>query len=247
MVCHQAYLWQSRCRPRKRNASIRYIKVYNETDFLKERLLRFNYNNTQYEIRFGAGPTNAVLTLMGICIVLFAIFSFNKSAVGSILGFTPGRLMPWQFVTANFLHSSFNHLLFNMLGLFMFGCAVEKALKGRGFLVYYAVCGIGSFLFTYLLYLIGILPNGIYVGASGALYGLLVAYSLLFPKEKMLLFFVIPMQAKWAALIFGGMEFLLVFRNDGINHFGHIGGAAAGVGYFVYIRGIVFVKTALNS
>lgn len=89
--------------------------------------------------------------------------------------------------------------------------------------------------------LIGILPNSVYMGASGALYGLLVAYSLLFPREKVLLFFAVPMQAKWIAVVFGGLEFLLAFMNDGINHFGHIGGAAVGVVYFAYTQGSNFV------
>lgn len=213
--------------------------------------MRFNYNNTRYEFRFGAGPTNIVLMLIGVSLAAYVLYGIGGSVVANTLGFIPsyavGRLMFWQFVTANFLHSNINHLLFNMLGLYMFGGAVEKALKERDFLVYYTLCGIGSFLLTYLLYSIGMLPNSIYMGASGALYGLLVAYSLLFPKEKVLLFFVVPMQAKWIAVVFGGLEFLLAFRNDGINHFGHIGGAAAGVGYFVYMRGSGFVKGALNG
>lgn len=124
-----------------------------------------------------------------------------------------------------------------MLGLYMFGGAVEKAFKEKEFIKYCLICGAGGFFLTYLLWLAGIIPNSLCIGASAAIYWLLLAFSLLHPNQKILLFFAIPIQAKWLAIIFGGLEFLLCFRSDGINHIGHLGGILAGLGYFIYARG----------
>lgn len=213
--------------------------------------MKFNYKNRQVEIRFGGGLTKIVYMLIGISVFVFLLQSLWQQFMPLTFGFVPsyavGRLMVWQFITAIFLHGSMNHLLLNMIGLYIFGGAVEKVLKERDFLFYFLICGVSGFVLTFLLYGIGLLPNAVYLGASGAVYGLLVAYSLLFPNEKMLLFFVIPIQAKWLAVIFAGTELLLSLRSDGINHFGHLGGAAAGVGYFVYMRGLAFVKRSLIS
>lgn len=213
-------------------------------------MVQFNHGNRQLTVQFGNGLTKGVALLIGISVGVFLLQLLAWQAVAQVFGFVPsyavGRLMVWQFITAIFLHGSVNHLLFNMIGLYMFGGAVEKVLKERDFLFYFLICGVSGFVLTFLLYAIGTLPNAVNLGASGAVYGLLVAYSLLFPKEKVLLFFVIPMQAKWLAVIFAGVELLLSVRTDGINHFGHLGGAAAGAGYFAYMRGIGFVKGALN-
>lgn len=207
--------------------------------------MRFTHGNKQIVVQFGSGLTKAVALLIGISVGIFLLQSLAWQVVTQTFGFIPsyavGGLRVWQFVSAIFLHGSTQHLVFNMIGLYMFGGAVERVLREKDFLFYFLICGVSSFVLTFLLYGIGVLPNAVYLGASGAVYGLLVAYSLLFPKEKVLLFFVIPMQAKWLAVIFGGVEFMLAFRNDGINHFGHLGGIATGVGYFAYMRGSGFV------
>jgi membrane associated rhomboid family serine protease len=131
-----------------------------------------------------------------------------------------------------------------MLGLYMFGGSVEKALNQKEFIKYFLICGMGGFVLTYLLWLVGIMQNALFIGASAAIYGLLLAFSLLYRNKKVLLFFAIPIQAKWLAIIFGVLEFLLCFRNDGINHIGHLGGILAGLGYFFYVRGFQFIKGA---
>ena len=202
--------------------------------------MQIQYNNTKYTVTLGGGHglTRGVAILGGISIVCFFITQANPQGFYSFFGFIPskaiGSFMIWQFVTAMFLHGSLNHLLFNMFALYMFGGAVEKVFGKREFIKYFLICGVGGFAFTYVLWLVGILPNNIGIGASGAVYGLLLAFSLLYPNQKILLFLVIPMQAKWLALIFGGMECLFAFRNDGISHFGHLGGLLAGLGYFMY-------------
>ena len=213
--------------------------------------MKITYKNTRYKLQLGLGQglTRGAAILGGVSILTFIITQSNRELFYPILGFGPsyalGKLMVWQFLTANFLHGNLVHLSFNMLGLYMFGGPIEKVFKEKEFIKYFLICGMGGFVLTYLLWLAGIMQNALFIGASAAIYGLLLAFSLLYPKQKVLLFFAIPMQAKWLAIIFGGLEFLLCFRSDGINHIGHLGGVLAGLGYFVYVRGFQFIKGAI--
>lgn len=206
------------------------------------------YKNTKYKVQLGIGQglTRGVAILGGISILTFLITQSHREFFYPLLGFVPsyaiGKLMLWQFITANFVHGNLVHLIFNMIGLYMFGGAVEKAIKEKEFIKYFLVCGAGGYVLALILWLIGITPNNLIVGASAGVYGLLLAFSFLYPKQKILLFFIIPMQAKWLAIVFGSLEFLLSFRNDGISHIGHLGGILAGLGYFVYMRGLNFIK-----
>ncbi|MBC8550817.1 MAG: rhomboid family intramembrane serine protease [Candidatus Brocadiales bacterium] len=204
--------------------------------------MKITYKNTRYKLQLGLGQglTRGAAILGGVSILTFIITQSNRELFYPILGFGPsyalGKLMVWQFLTANFLHGNLVHLSFNMLGLYMFGGPIEKVFKEKEFIKYFLICGMGGFVLTYLLWLAGIMQNALFIGASAAIYGLLLAFSLLYPKQKVLLFFAIPMQAKWLAIIFGGLEFLLCFRSDGINHIGHLGGVLAGLVYFVCVR-----------
>lgn len=198
------------------------------------------YKNTKYTLQLGIGQrlTKGVAILGGIAILNYTIAQSNKEFFYPLLGFFPsyaiGKLMPWQFITANFMHGNLTHLVFNMLGLYMFGSAVEKKVGQKEFIKYFLVCGIGGYVVAFVLWLIGATPNQLIVGSSAGIYGLLLAFSLLYPDQKILLFFVIPIQAKWMAVIFGGLEFFLAFRNDGISHIGHLGGLLVGLGYVTY-------------
>ena len=215
--------------------------------------MEITYKNTTYKLQLGLGQglTRGVAILGGVSILTFIITQSNRELFYPILGFVPsyalGKLMLWQFLTANFLHGNLVHLSFNMLGLYMFGGPIEKVFKEKEFIKYFLICGMSGFVLTYLLWLIGMIPSALFVGASAAIYGLLLAFSLLYRNKKVLLFFAIPMQAKWLAIIFGGLEFLLCFRSDGINHIGHLGGILAGLGYFVYVRGFKFVRGAAHD
>lgn len=200
--------------------------------------------NTKYNFNLGIGQslTNGVAIIGGISVALYIITQANREALYPLFGFVPsyvfGKFRLWQFVTANFMHGSPQHLIFNMLGLYMFGCPVEKKVGQMEFIKYYLVCGAGGYVLAFILWLSGITPNGLIVGASAGVYGLLLAFSLLYANQKILLFFAIPMQAKWMAVIFGGVEIILMFRNDGISHLGHLGGILAGIGYLVYVKAL---------
>lgn len=210
--------------------------------------MQVTYKNTKYNFQLGIGQglTKEVAILGGISILTYLATQSNPEFFYSLLGFVPsfavGKLMLWQFITANFMHGNLTHLIFNMFALYMFGSAAEKIFKEKEFIKYFLICGAGGYLLTYALWAIGIIQNNLIVGASAGIYGLLLAFSLLYPNQKILLCFVFPMEAKWLAVIFGGLEFLLSFRNDGISHIGHLGGILAGLVYFIYTKQLILSK-----
>ncbi|MDD5087694.1 MAG: rhomboid family intramembrane serine protease [bacterium] len=135
----------------------------------------------------------------------------------------------WQVVTYMFLHGGFWHILFNMFVLWMFGTALENAWGSREFLKYYFITGIGGGL-CYALFNIGSpVPT---IGASGAIYGLLAAYAILYPNNIIYLWMVIPVRAKWFAVILGVIElYFSLVGGGGIAHLAHLGGMVMGVLY----------------
>jgi membrane associated rhomboid family serine protease len=154
-------------------------------------------------------------------------------------GFFTPDFAPWQLVTYAFLHGGLTHLLFNMLALYMFGTEIERLLGGRRYLVYYAACVIGAALTQLLVAQLGDGPARPTVGASGGVFGLLLAYGLAFPHRKlMLLFPPIPMPAWLFVTLYGLLELMLgVSRtSDGVAHFAHLGGMAAGFVLIMYWR-----------
>ena len=143
-----------------------------------------------------------------------------------------GYFQPWQLFSYGFLHGSFNHLFFNMFALWMFGLSVEKIWGSRKFAEYFLICVLGSGLIQLLVqYLSGnIYPT---IGASGAVFGLLLAYGVMWPNNKLILiFFPVPIKAKWFVLIYGVAE--LIFGVTGVMpqvaHYAHLGGLLFGAG-----------------
>ena len=137
---------------------------------------------------------------------------------------------PWQVVSYGFLHFDFNHLFFNMLGLWMFGGELEHVWGHKRFLVFYFASVIAAALTQLLVnYLLG--SGAPTVGASGGLFGLLLAFAMIFPNRIILLFFVIPMRAKWLVALYGILELYqgVYVMNSGVAHFAHLGGMAGGV------------------
>lgn len=144
----------------------------------------------------------------------------------------------WQPVTYMFLHGGFSHLFFNMFALWMFGRGLEQEMGTKRFLIYYFVCGIGAALAQIGMAEIDIANTNSTVelmaylctptvGASGAVFGLLLAFGMLHPNATiMLLIPPIPMKAKWFVVVYGLIELLLIVLspNDGIAHFAHLGG-----------------------
>ena len=145
---------------------------------------------------------------------------------------------PWQIVTHMFMHGGFWHIFFNMYTLFVFGSALERIWGSRKFLTFYFVTGLGAALchnlVTLLMHTIANIPT---VGASGAIYGLLMGYAMLFPNSELQLIFPpIRLTAKWFVIIFGAIELLTGLTGMGGNvaHFAHLGGMLFGWLLMVY-------------
>ncbi|MGH9693026.1 MAG: rhomboid family intramembrane serine protease [Bryobacteraceae bacterium] len=147
----------------------------------------------------------------------------------------------WQIVTYLFLHASISHVLWNMLALWLFGVEIERTWGTRKFLRFYFGCGIAAGLTVIVCaYLFGGTEIGT-VGSSGAVYGLLVAYAVVFPEQTILFGFLIPMKSKYFVMIIGAIVFLQSYmatvggqRGSGIAVTAHLGGMAAG---YLWLRG----------
>jgi len=146
----------------------------------------------------------------------------------------------WQLLTYGFLHAGFSHLFFNMFGLWMFGRAVEMVWGGARFLLYYLVCMVGAALCQLLtLYFSGTQMAMPTVGASGGLFGILLAFGMMFPNARvMLLIPPIPMTAKWLVIGYGALElfFGVTGTQSNVAHFAHLGGMVFGFALIMYWR-----------
>lgn len=150
--------------------------------------------------------------------------------------------MPWQLATYAFLHGGVDHIAFNMLALAMFGSPIEHAWGTRRYLLYYGVCVVGAGLCQLALASWSVAQGGdIYptVGASGGIFGLLLAYGMSFPHQRvMLLFPPVPMKARTLVIVYGAIELLLGFTGlqPGVAHFAHLGGMLFGWLLLLYWR-----------
>ena len=194
---------------------------------------------------FGPGPiTPAVKWIIWINIAAFvAGLGFHR--LDEFFGLVPQdvieRRWVWQPVTYMFLHANFFHILFNMLGLWMFGVELERMWGTRFFVKYYAITGVGAAICTILVGLLPYAPTAITytavtIGASGALYGLLVAYALYFPDRPILMFLLFPVPAKFFVIIIGAISFLSATGagSPAVAHVAHLGGIIFG---YLYLRG----------
>ncbi|GAB4194392.1 MAG: rhomboid family intramembrane serine protease [Wenzhouxiangellaceae bacterium] len=146
------------------------------------------------------------------------------------------QFYPWQLLTYGFLHGSISHLFFNMLALGMFGPRVEAYMGSRRFLTYYLTCLIGAGLIQLV---VASTSDMVYptVGASGAIFGILLAFGLFFPNHIIMLIIPpIPMKAKWFVLVFGGIELLMGVTGvmPQVAHFAHLGGMLFGFLLLLY-------------
>jgi len=167
-------------------------------------------------------------------VIPFGLWPLGASAVDPRVGF-----MPWQLLTYAFLHGSLLHLAFNMFALYMFGSAIERVFGGRRYLIFYAVSVLAAGL-TQLLF--AAMTGGVYptVGASGGVFGLLLAYAIYFPNTRvMLLFPPIPMPARVFVLVYAVLELFLgvTGTQEGVAHFAHLGGMVGGYLMLRFWRG----------
>ncbi|MBR1519321.1 MAG: rhomboid family intramembrane serine protease [Prevotella sp.] len=151
----------------------------------------------------------------------------------------------WQLLTYMFMYANIEHIFFNMFALWMFGCVVERAWGEKKFLFYYLVCGVGAGLMQELVQYVWLssqlgnlsaIPAAVFnpyttVGASGAVYGILLAFGMTFPEERIFIFpLPIPIKAKWFVCIYAAIELFSAMATPGDNvaHFAHLGGMLFG-------------------
>jgi len=190
----------------------------------------------QYQYRpsplWGQSITQTMVGRLILINVLVFLLQNIFPAITALFALTPRAVVEhffaWQIVTYMFLHGSIMHILFNMLMLWLFGSTIESVWGSRQFLRYYIICGIGgavgSLIFSY---------NSSVIGASGAIFGLYVAYAMMFPDSYIYIYFLFPVKAKYFV---AGMAILQLANGlagpSGIAYFAHLGGAAAGLLFF---------------
>lgn len=196
------------------------------------------YYDRTYRLGFGGGLTTVIKYLLIINGVVFVFQQFIPLI--DWFGMKPNLVLTkfyiWQLFTYAFLHGGPLHLIINMLFLWMFGCEVERTLGSREFFKYYVICGIGAGIFHLIINFNSPIPV---VGASGAIFGVMVAFAVLFPERviTLLLFLILPVQikAKYLVMTLAAIQLLYGFfgSNDGVAYFAHLGGMVVG---FVYLK-----------
>jgi membrane associated rhomboid family serine protease len=168
-------------------------------------------------------------------VLLLLMTLFTSPEVFRALQFSPSAALshPWTFVSYMFVHGGLLHLFGNMLALYVFGTAVESRMGSRNFLLYYLFCGIGAAVFSLLL--AGIMAVGPFVGASGAVLGVAVAFAMFWPDAELIVF-PIPVPIKARTLVIGLVALDVIssrlWPGDGIAHIAHVGGALFGYLFF---------------
>ncbi len=188
----------------------------------------------QGRINFQSPP--AVTNLLIINVLVFLGMAVNPSAdrwiMNALALYAPGTgyFRFWQPVTYMFLHGGFTHILFNMYALWMFGRILESSMGTRRFLTYYFITGVGAALIQMLVWHITG-QGGATIGASGAIFGLLLAFGMMYPNAPLMLMFIpYPIKAKWFVLGYGLFELFFGVSGlwSGVAHFAHLGGMIFG-------------------
>jgi membrane associated rhomboid family serine protease len=187
---------------------------------------------------------NATVILIVVNVLFFLFRSVDRSGMLRYLYLFPDYVLQagawWQVVTYMFVHSGWWHLFFNMLALFMFGIQLERHMGSTEFLLYYFASGIGAGIVTVLFNSAtgqGMIPV---VGASGAIYGLLLAFAAFFPDARIFVFGILPIRAPIAVAGYAGIEIVsqLVNPRSGVAHLTHLSGFAFGYLYLLVRYGI---------
>jgi membrane associated rhomboid family serine protease len=205
---------------------------------------RYRSSSSLFNWSFPSGVKWLVISNVAIFCVFFLLGKVAGNAGNGLytswlLDLVPAAVIRgavWQLVTYLFLHDlgSIWHILFNMLTLWMFGASIEETWGTRRFLIYYFVCGIGAGICVVLANLTFGDPYQRVIGASGAIYGLLLAFGMLFPNQTVLFSFLFPIKAKYMVMIFGAIAFFSSFQTGStVSNLAHLGGMLFG---FVYMK-----------
>lgn len=179
---------------------------------------------------------------LGDAVVPLMLWPFGDYPVGVGSDGLPVSVgfQPWQLITYAFLHGGFGHLFFNGIALYQFGSRLEYVWGAKKYLTFFLVCAAGAGLCQLLFMMLVPQSAGPTIGASGGVYGLLLAYGLMFPRERvMLLIPPVPMSARTLVLVFGALSLFMgvTGTGGGIAHFAHLGGMLFGWLLIRYWRG----------
>jgi len=198
--------------------------------------VRYRYSRSFFHDYFPTG----VKWLLIVNVGMFLLSSLAGSQFRNdflLLGLTPKLVVNqfpyfvWQLFTYMFLHGGISHLLFNMLALWMFGTMLERDWGTRRFLKYFFLCGIGAGLCDVAVNTL-LDRNTTTIGASGGIYGLLLAFGVLYPNQTVLMNFLFPIKAKYLVMIYGAIALFSAFgANSGVSNIAHLGGMAFGYAY----------------
>jgi membrane associated rhomboid family serine protease len=187
---------------------------------------------------------NATIILIVVNIILFLIGFMDRRGMLRYLWLFPSFVLQeggwWQVVTYMFIHSGWSHIFFNMLALFMFGIQLEQRMGSTEFLLYYFVCGIGAGVLTVFINSAtgqGMIPV---VGASGAIFAVLLAFAAFFPDSRIYVFGILPVRAPVLVAVYAGIEIFSQFTNfrSTVAHLTHLAGLAFGYLYLVLRYGM---------
>ena len=186
---------------------------------------RFKYNFVN---------VSAILIIINVaCFILENIFQALPYYLSMVPIYIHFRHWYWQFFTYMFSHVSFWHLFSNMLGLFIFGVIVERNVGSKEFLLYYLLTGTAAGVASYFSYLYSGSVFTVVLGASGALYAVMLLFSVLFPSAVVYVFGIIPMRAPVLVLVYLLIDFFGQFRADGTAHLVHLYGLLFGLIYIL--------------
>jgi membrane associated rhomboid family serine protease len=188
---------------------------------------------------FGLPPVTQNIIIANVLMFLLEGTTGSNNLVSAFALWPVGsRFLPWQLLTYAFLHGSLTHLLFNMFAVYMFGADMERVWGGRRYLIYYVVCAVTAALSQLV---VGSISGTIYptVGASGAVFGLLLAFARYFPERQIVLLLLpVPIPARQFVVLYGALELVLGVTGTqaGVAHFAHLGGLAGGFLLMKYWR-----------
>lgn len=187
-----------------------------------------SYSGTRFQNPFGFNITPWVKRLLLANGVVF-LFQLALPALTYYLGFAPAAILsqPWTVVTYMFVHAGVFHLFFNMLALFFFGPPLEERWGPTEFLKFYLLCGVGGAVLSLLFW------DQRIVGASAAVYGIMVAFAMYWPDNPIYIWGIFPVKAKWLVGFLVGLSLFYAITGGGagVAHLAHLGGAAAAFGY----------------
>ncbi len=175
------------------------------------------------------------LIIANAVVLLLRMTLFTSPEIVQALQFAPRTAFthPWTFLSYMFVHAGLLHLVANMLMLYVFGTAVESRMGSRNFILYYLFCGVGAAVFSLLL--AGIMPVEAFVGASGAVLGVAVAFAYFWPDAELIVF-PLPVPIRARTLVIGVVILDVIasqlWPNDGVAHLAHVGGALFGLIFF---------------